>query len=200
MSNSQVNWNWERGDKVVRTGCSHPEHGIVSGGVYTIKDLLAGEGNSLADICLEEDPERYYDSNRFDLYVPTELEEAYAHIETLESALEDAVNEILSLKHQLIAKAANTCLGIEKEEPEFKPINEMTLEDWELAKREKWLFMLNNGKEVFVKGIMEDYTDHTHPIELNDFQGGDHEGTVTVQGHFYLGHPEHSSSVKQRIK
>ena len=117
------------GDNVIRTGCSHPEHGIVNGGVYTIKDLLAGEDNELADICLEEDPERYYDSNCFELYVPqpTELEEALAKVDTLESALEDAVRELISLR-----EGSNMAV-IDVDNSEFKPISEMTLEDWEAA-------------------------------------------------------------------
>lgn len=97
----------------------------------------------------------------------SELEEAYAHIETLQEALEDAVREIFSLKHQLIAKAANTCLGIVQEESEsksqqFKPVQEYTLEDWEAAQSLGWVFETNVGSEDTVERI--DYNDSSYPV------------------------------------
>lgn len=82
---------------------------------------------------------------------PTELEEAYAHIETLESALEDVVKRLDNWRN-----GRNESYGLEDEDGEvkfagnelqFKPISEMTLEDWELAKKHKWLFADNLGDE-----------------------------------------------------
>lgn len=78
--------------------------------------------------------------------------------------MEDAVKEIFSLKHQLIAKAADTCLGLEKEESEFKPVSEMTLEDWELAKDEGWVFETTCGVEDTV--IIIDSSCDQYPVEF----------------------------------
>ena len=124
----------------------------------------------------------------------SELTEAYAKIDTLESALEDAIRELISLRE------GNSTSVIDVNQGEFKPIKEMTLEDWELAKEEGWVFKLNNGKEVFVQGIMEDYNDRVHPVELNNLGTGLHLGTVTVQGYFYSDSPEHPKSIECRIK
>lgn len=122
---------------------------------------------------------------------PTELEEAYAKIDTLESALEDAVKEVLSLKHQLIAKAANTCLGIEKEEPEFKPISEYTLEDWELAIDNNWEFELRSGEVVQVDELYP--SNEVYVVSLN-------KCTQTITGKVCDWNEEHEDDVVKRIK
>lgn len=124
----------------------------------------------------------------------SELTEALAKIDTLESALEDTVRELISLR-----EGSNTAV-IDVDNSEFKPINEMTLGDWELANEERWVFELNNGEKVFVQGIMEEFDSEDFPVELSDLGEGTHAGIVTVDGCFFPDQPANSNSVKQRIK
>lgn len=131
----------------------------------------------------------------------SELEEALAHIETLQEALEDAVKRLENLRNGR-PEMYGLC-EVEtapSESVEFKSVQEYTLEDWELAMKGGWVFELNSGKEVFVKGIMDEYSDSVHPVELNDLAEDYHEGTVTLQGYFYTSKPEHKSSIKKRIR
>lgn len=88
----------------------------------------------------------------------SELTEALAKIDTLESALEDAVRELISLR-----EGDNTAV-IDVKEDEFTPIRAMTLEDWELAKEEEWLFSLSDGSTDSLNEI--DYSDRRYPVGM----------------------------------
>lgn len=90
----------------------------------------------------------------------SELTEAYAKIDTLESALEDAIRELISLRER------NNTAAIDVEESEFKPISEMTLEDWEMALQQDWLFEMNKY-EIPVQVTQVDYRDTVYPVEFN---------------------------------
>lgn len=90
----------------------------------------------------------------------SELTEAYAKIDTLESALEDAVRQLISLR-----EGNNTAI-IDVNQGEFKPISEMTLEDWELALHQDWLFEMNDY-EIPVQVTQVDYRDTVYPVEFN---------------------------------
>lgn len=129
----------------------------------------------------------------------SELTEALAKIDTLESALEDAVRELISLREGSNTVVIDVKVG-EVKLGQFKPINEMTLGDWEAAKEDKWAFKLNNGREVFVKGIMEEFDSEDFPVELSYVDEGTHAGIVTVDGCFFPDRPAHFNSVKCRIK
>lgn len=113
------------------------------------------------------------------------IEEQAAHIETLEEALETVTKELIELRQE--------------NSNEFKPICEMTMEDWEQAKEEEWVFEMA-GDEVFVQGILEVYKDDRHPIELGLLETNLHHGTVTVEGHFYAHKADHYRNVTKRIK
>ena len=104
------NSDFKIGDKVTRTGCSHTQFGIVEGGVYMVLSTCDPEGEG--HISLEEDPHRWYDSQYFELYVqpeveqsPSELEEAYARIDSLEelvaSLSEDRTKLLKAVKELL---------------------------------------------------------------------------------------------------
>lgn len=74
-------------------------------------------------------------------------DEMFDRIELLESLLVDANKRIAELEGNLL-------MGLPKE---FKPISEMTLEDWEQAKREHAVFVTNEGRETIIEGIDSDY-------------------------------------------
>lgn len=86
----------------------------------------------------------------------SELEEALAKIESLESALEDAVLELISLRER------NNTAVIDVDNNGFKPICEMTLEDWEAAQSLGWVFETNVGSVGTVERI--DYNDSSYPV------------------------------------
>ena len=94
------------GDKVIRTASHDLDYMYMeSGKVYTVSQVFGPD----EDECIYVDNhQHYWDADYFELYQPeqteptddlqSELEEAYAKIDTLESALEDAVKELLDLR------------------------------------------------------------------------------------------------------
>lgn len=172
------------GDLVKRTSKGFPEYGIVEGNVYTVLDVKDSEEDEYADICLEEDPERWYDKRNFKLYTlePTndlqsELEEALAKIESLESALEDAVKRIDNWRngrnegHGLNGEEFTVITAVNQEEgklEQFKPISEMTREDWELAEEGDWVFETREGKHILVVAMT------APPLENYAFRASNH--------------------------
>ncbi len=71
-------------------------------------------------------------------------DEMFDRIELLESLLVDANKRIAELEAQQTSK-------------EFKSISEMTLEDWEQAKREHAVFVTNEGRETIIEDIYSYY-------------------------------------------
>lgn len=127
------------GDEVIRTAShDHDYMYMESGKGYTVSQVFGRE----EDECIYVDNyQHYWDADYFELYrpeqlEPTELDEALAKIDTLESALEDAVRELISLR-----EGNNTV---------FKPINEMTLEDWEIALEEGAVFETREGEQIHI--------------------------------------------------
>lgn len=116
----------------------------------------------------------------------TELEEALAHIESLESALEDAVRELISLR------SGNNTAVIDVNHNGFKPISEYTLEDWELAKEEEWVFETRQGVELTVHDIDYSFRENL-PIRLSDYSW------YSLQG-AYCGNPTSKYSLVKRVK
>lgn len=70
-------------------------------------------------------------------------DDMFDRIELLESLLVDANKRIAELEEQ-----AKDCVP-----QKFKPISQMTLEDWEQAKREHAVFVTNEGRETIIEGI-----------------------------------------------
>lgn len=104
----------------------------------------------------------------------TEIEELQDRVQYLESLCEDYAKiisekdaEIEQLKHSLLAKANNTCVGVEREaKPEgFKPVFDMTIEDWQQALYGGWVFETRCGVIVKVSEI-DRYSEY--PIEATN--------------------------------
>lgn len=110
-----------------------------------------------------------------------------------------ALIEEINLLQELLAEANASNPSI-PEPTVLKPIDEYTMEDWEQARDEKWVFELYEGTEVFVKGIMDEFDDKDHPIELSLVTDNLHECTVTERGYFWSHSPNHQRSIKRRIK
>lgn len=115
------------GDEVIRTASHDYDYMYMeSGKVYIVSQVFGPEG----DECIYVDNyQHFWDADYFELYQPkqlepTELTECYAKIDTLESALEDAVRELISLRE------GNNTVVIDVDNNGFKPINEMVYEDW----------------------------------------------------------------------
>ena len=119
------------------------------------------------------------------------IEELQCHVETLEEALEKVTKELIGLREKVNSGEFNS--------NEFKPISEMTMEDWRQALKEGWVFEMGDGEEVVVDSIMGRFNDPNHPVELSSLTG-EHEATVTVKGYFWYDRPDHHRNVKQRIK
>ena len=114
------------------------------------------------------------------------IEEQAAHIANLEEALEMVQKELIELREKVGSEG-------------FKPISEYTMEDWEQAKEEGWVFEMGND-EVYVEGILKEFKDSRHPIEFNLLGSKQHHGTTSVKGYFYSNAPNHSRNIKRRIK
>lgn len=185
------------GDLVKRI--ADPEHDyryMRSGEIYTVTNIPAC-GDDLIQV---DNYSECWDMDKFELYQlePTELEEAYAKIDTLESALEDAVRQLISLR-----EGNNTAvIDVNQEgfkpvhgELKFKPISEYTLEDWELAKEEGWVFESNNGKLDTVEDI--DHSDNTYPVCFADLRWKTQSGYDT---YFEDDRREYDVNIIKRIK
>lgn len=175
------------GDLVKRI--ADPEHDyryMKSGEIYTVTGLPADDCESINVNGFTD----CWDVDYFELYVPqqvivetqpTELDECYAKIDTLESALEDAVKEILDLqqKNNALLSASLTLTDIVTNESEFKPISEYTLEDWELAKKHKWLFADNRGDEsLLVESVQKEeiyFDGYSYPFTIDGVHTDDPE-------------------------
>lgn len=103
----------------------------------------------------------------------SELEEALAKIDTLESALEDTVRELISLREGSNAllgtsltptslHTSNNTAVVDVYTNGFKPVREMTMEDWEAAQSLGWLFETNVGSVDTVQKL--DYIDPSYPV------------------------------------
>ena len=170
------------GDKVVCVNAADSGDSLVSGKTYTIGDVQE-------DYVFLEGNEYSWMSSRFVLHVEVDY-----LVEIRQSEYSALVDEI-NLLQELLAEANQKLAGLE-----FEPVSEYTMEDWEQARDEKWVFELNEGTEVFVKGIMDEFDAKDHPIELSRVTNNLHECTVTERGYFWSHSPNHQRSVKRRIK
>lgn len=117
------------------------------------------------------------------------IEEQAAHIENLEEALEVVTKELIELREE---QSVST-------DTAFKPITDMTLEDWYTAKAEGWVFEMDDD-EVYVAGVLDEFKDSNHPIEVNLVSTNLHHGTLSEEGYFYHNKPNHPRNIKRRIK
>lgn len=153
----------------------------------TVFDSLAGydftEGKKLSWAKFKESPSTLVEvePSLHDI-----IEEQAAHITNLEEALEMVQKELIELREKVGSEG-------------FKPISEYTMEDWEQAKEEGWVFEMGND-EVYVEGILKEFKDSRHPIEFNLLGSKQHHGTTSVKGYFYSNAPNHSRNIKRRIK
>lgn len=88
----------------------------------------------------------------------SELEEALAKIESLESALEDAVRELISLRGGNNSAVIDVNQGEDKpyDVIQFKPVEHYTLEDWKEAMLYGWEFKTRSGDVVTIEVTDDD--------------------------------------------
>ena len=86
------------------------------------------------------------------------IEELEAHVETLEEALEKVTKELIELREKVNSGEFNS--------KEFKPISEMTMEDWRQALDEQWEFVAGKGITLSVTRIEEDQ--FIFPLRMSD--------------------------------
>lgn len=109
------------------------------------------------------------------------IEELQAHVETLEDALDKVTKELLELREKVDSST----------ETSFKPIADMTIKDWVLAKEEAWVFEDGIGEFFIVVDI--DLAD-IYPIKCND------EHYYTLDGVWNDNVKGSDYDLKQRIK
>lgn len=173
------------GDKVVCVNNTDNEGIITLGKTYTIAYVNDDDG-----ICnIKELPAYDWFLTRFQL-----VSEVDPLVEIRQSEYTALIEEI-NLLQELLAEANIKLAGLQ-----FKPVTEYTLEDWQQARDKKWVFELYNGTEVFVQGIMDEFNDSSHPVELSTMFNKLHECTVTVEGFMWYDEPKNDKSVKRRIK
>jgi hypothetical protein len=77
----------------------------------------------------------------------------------------DSLIDEINMLRELVAE-----LTVVKEEQTFKPISEMTLEDWRQAERERWVFQTEHRGLVTVCDVDSDLQDLI-PIQLESGEG-----------------------------
>ncbi len=190
------------GDEVTCIDNSGLPEELTLGKNYIVTGFSAVTGVSLVNLFNDEDIEASFYGSRFILAsdiessaTPTEhvvgisqneYDEMYDRIELLESLLVDANKRIAELEAPVRFSD--------------KPIEDYTMEDWQKAMNEKWVFQLNSGAKVYVNGIMYEFKDEVHPVELSNSGDDEHACTVTLQGHMFAGRTNHPCSVNCRIK
>lgn len=108
------------------------------------------------------------------------IEELEAHNESLEDTVVALTKEVLELRKNVASQTAT-----------FKPISEMTIEDWVLAKEDAWVFEDGTGEFFIVVDI--DLAD-IYPIKCND------ENHYTLDGVWNDNVKGSVYDLKQRIK
>ncbi len=185
------------GDKVVCVNNTDNEGILTIGKTYIVRDY-----NQKYEYCRLEGVDLDWFTSRFKLEseivdntTPTEVDPL---VEIRQSEYDEMVEQI-NLLSDLLVEANIKLAGLESKE--FKPVTEeYTMEDWEQARDEKWVFELNSGTEVFVRGIMDEFNDSQHPVELSSVGEDLHECTVTLKGQMWCDGRFSERSIKCRIK
>lgn len=102
-----------------------------------------------------------------------------------------ALIEEINLLQELLAEANARNQSI-PEPTVFKPIDEYTMEDWEQARDEKWVFELYDGNYLSVHNVYFDVDEH-YPVVTS-------AGSFTIGGLYYLDNSVPESNIKRRIK
>lgn len=194
------------GDKVVCIDNTQSNTTLVLGKTYTVAEVLED------CLVLMELPYDYlWYKRRFKLQseimnntTPTEV-----MVEITQTEYDSLIEEI-NLLRELLAEAnikLADCLLDKMEDisiriktlnesiPEptvLKPIDEYTMEDWEQARDEKWVFELYDGNYLSVHNVYFD-VDEYYPVVTS-------AGSFTIGGLYYLDNSAPESNIKRRIK
>ncbi len=101
----------------------------------------------------------------------------------------DALIDEIDMLRELLAEAYKPATDMA---PTFKPISEMTMEDWKQAKEEGWVFETRDGEHISVVGCVN--VCHAYPIV------GSNDLNYTIHGEFYTGASEHKTDIIKRIQ
>lgn len=130
------------GDKVIRTGEDYPQYGMIGGQVYTVNGF---DQDWEGGISVEGIPDKYWLAEYFEPANQTKQECPYSIIEELEAKI-DNLEELISEQAAHIRELES--LQDKESEEEFKPVREYTLEDWEEAIVNGWVFETRCGEKV----------------------------------------------------
>ena len=165
------------------------------------ESLVLGKTYVLADVqeeyvVLEGCEESYYcyywmdsrfklESEIMDNTTPTELDPL---VEIRQSEYDELIEEI-NLLQELLAEANQKLAKLEP--TEFKPVVQYTMEDWEQAVYNKWMFEQRNGNIVTVNAL-DDAEETTYPVDTDN-------AWLTIRGREYL-NVQSAFDIVRRIK
>lgn len=162
-------------DKVVCVNAADSGDSLVSGKTYTIGDVQEEY------VVLEEDENGYaWMASRFQL-----VSEVDPLVEIRQSAYDELIEEI-NLLQELLAEANQKLAKLD-----FKPVKEYTLEDWEQAVYNNWMFEQRNGDLVTVNAL-DDADETTYPVDTDN-------AWLTLSGREYL-NTQSEFDILRRIK
>lgn len=162
-------------DKVVCVNAADSGDSLVSGKTYTIGDVQEEY------VVLEEDENGYaWMASRFQL-----VSEVDPLVEIRQSAYDELIEEI-NLLQELLAEANQKLAKLD-----FKPVKEYTLEDWEQAVYNNWMFEQRNGDLVTVNAL-DDADETTYPVDTDN-------AWLTLSGREYL-NVQSAFDILRRIK
>ena len=156
-----------------------------TGNPYFIAEDGSGSGER---VCYWEELEKYEESS-----LPTYTQEQLSEIDELRDRIEylqDLCSDyakIIEEKDAEIADLRDNLLQVSTGD-QFKPISEMTIEDWQQALEEGWLFEDNEEDTCQVVGVDKEM----HLIEFYEYLG-----KFDIQGDYVGGH---SYYITKRIK
>ena len=143
------------GDKVVCVDVSCLYEELTLGRCYAVLDI--NPDTDMVQVKGDDGVECFFYGYRFKL--ESELEEFDPLVEIRQSEYDSLIEEINLLQELLMeANARNQSI------PEFKPVSEYTMSDWEQALNEKWEFEQRDGSVTNI--ISLDYSDDiSYPVE-----------------------------------
>lgn len=164
------------GDKVVCIDNTDNEGIITLGKTYTIAYVNAG----VTCCSIEEAPAYDWFVTRFQLV--SDIDPLVEIRQSEYSALIEEVNllqELLAETNQKLAKL------------DFKPVTQYTLEDWEQAVYNNWMFEQRNGDVVTVNAL-DDADETSYPVDTDN-------AWLTLSGREYL-NAQSAFDILRRIK
>ena len=175
------------GDKVVCVDAEASGESLVLGKTYVLADVQEEY------VSLEGCEKSYYwmdsrfklESEIMDNTTPTELDPL---VEIRQSEYDELIEEI-NLLQELLAEANQKLAKLEP--TEFKPVVQYTMEDWEQAVYNKWMFEQRNGNIVTVNAL-DDAEETTYPVDTDN-------AWLTIRGREYL-NVQSAFDIVRRIK